>query len=170
MSAGFVDSVAAVLAATPADPGLLTLEVTESIFVRDRERAQIVLGELKRLGVKLALDDFGTGYSSLSYLTNLPIDIVKIERTFVADLSEDPASQTVVTAIIELAHSLGMTVVSEGVQTAAQHHHLTKLGSDSCQGFYFARPMPAPDLHTIIRHAGSRFPSLTPPSAPTSQK
>ena len=153
MSAGFVDSVAAVLHATPEDPGLLTLEVTESIFVRDRGRARIVLGELKRLGVKLALDDFGTGYSSLSYLTNLPFDIVKVDRTFVADLREDPASRTVITAIIELAHSLGMTVVSEGVETTAQHDQLTRLGSDSCQGFYFARPMPASDLHTIIRHA-----------------
>ena len=169
MSAGFVDSVAAVLHATSEDPGLLTLEVTESIFVRDRGRAQIVLGELKRLGVKLALDDFGTGYSSLSYLTNLPFDIVKVDRTFVADLREDPASHTVVTAIIELAHSLGMTVVSEGVETTAQHDELTKLGSDSCQGFYFARPMLASDLHTIIRHAGFRFRSLAPAGASTTE-
>ena len=95
MSAGFVDSVAAVLAATPADPGLLTLEVTESVFVRDRERAQIVLGELKRLGVKLALDDFGTGYSSLSYLRTLPIDIVKIDaRSSPISATTQPAKRS----------------------------------------------------------------------------
>jgi diguanylate cyclase (GGDEF)-like protein len=152
MSAGFTDAVAAVLARASTDPGLLTLEMTENVFLRDSERAVTVLDELKKIGVKLALDDFGTGYSSLSYLKTLPIDTVKVDETFIATLDGDPASKTVVTAIIGLAHGLGMTVVAEGVETERQRRELTKLGSDSCQGFYFARPMPASNLDALIQH------------------
>jgi diguanylate cyclase (GGDEF)-like protein len=151
MSAGFASSVAAVIDATATDPGQLTLEVTESVFVRDEERALIVLDELKDIGVNLALDDFGTGYSSLGYLNTLPIDTLKIDQTFIAKISSEPASQRIVTAIITLAHSLGMSVVSEGVETAAQKNELIKLGSDSCQGFYFARPMPATSFDALIQ-------------------
>jgi diguanylate cyclase (GGDEF)-like protein len=152
MSAGFADTVAAILDSASTRPGLLTLEVTESVFVRDGERALFVLNDLKDIGVKLALDDFGTGYSSLGYLRRFPVDTVKIDREFVAHLGEDRASHTIVTAVIALAHGLGMTVVSEGVETAAQHRELMALGCDSCQGFYFARPMPASRLDTLIRH------------------
>jgi diguanylate cyclase (GGDEF)-like protein len=155
MSRGFISTVAAVLDSASTDPGLLTLEVTESVFVRDERRALIVLDELKQIGVKLALDDFGTGYSSLAYLNALPIDTIKIDQIFIAKLSAQPASQTIVTAIIQLAHSLGITVVAEGVETAAQHQELIKLGSDSCQGFYFARPMPASSLDALIQRQGS---------------
>jgi diguanylate cyclase (GGDEF)-like protein len=151
MAAGFTDTVSAVLASASSDPGLLTLEVTESVFLRDGGRALVVLEELKRIGVKLALDDFGTGYSSLSYLDRLPIDTIKIDRAFIGNLSDEPGSQTIVTAIIQLAHSLGMTVVAEGVETAQQHHQLTRLGSDSCQGFYFARPMRASSLDALFQ-------------------
>jgi diguanylate cyclase (GGDEF)-like protein len=165
MSAGFAKSVAAVLDATATEPGQLTLEVTESVFVRDEERALIVLSELKSIGVKLALDDFGTGYSSLGYLNTLPIDTLKIDQTFIAKISAEPASQRIVTAIIKLAHSLGMTVVSEGVETAAQKDELIKLGSDSCQGFYFARPMPATSFDALIQDHADRhdryLPALT---------
>ena len=156
MSARFVDDVAALLRATGADPECLTLEVTESVFVRDSERARIVLDRLKNVGVNLALDDFGTGYSSLSYLTSLPIDIVKIERIFIAQLDEGSAGKTLLTAVIELAHGLGMTVTSEGVETAAQYDQLTELGADSCQGFYFGRPMPASALDKIVQHTADR--------------
>jgi diguanylate cyclase (GGDEF)-like protein len=157
MSAGFADTVAAVLDSAAAAPGLLTLEVTESIFVRDGERALFVLNDLKDIGVKIALDDFGTGYSSLGYLRRFPVDSVKVDREFVANLGHDPASHTIVTAVIQLAHGLGMTVVSEGVETAEQHRELTALGCDSCQGYYFARPMPASSLDRLIRRpAGER--------------
>jgi diguanylate cyclase (GGDEF)-like protein len=152
MTAGFARNVAAVLDRTATDPGLLTLEVTESVLVRDQERALVVLEELKTVGVKLALDDFGTGYSSLGYLNTLPIDSIKLDHTFVASLTEDADSHRIVTAIIALAHSLEMTVVAEGVETAAQHHELNQLKSDFCQGFYFARPMPATSLDTLIQH------------------
>jgi diguanylate cyclase (GGDEF)-like protein len=162
MAAGFAQTVATVLERTATDPGLLTLEVTESVFVRDQQRAVVVLNELKDIGVTLALDDFGTGYSSLGYLNTLPIDSVKIDWTFVAKLTDDPDSQRIVTAIIHLAHSLGMTVVSEGVETASQHHELTQLGSDSCQGFYFASPMPATTLNTVIQHHARSSDPLRP--------
>ena len=133
----------------------MTLELTESVFIHDPERALIVMGDLKDLGVMLALDDFGTGYSSLNYLKRFPVDIVKIDRSFVADLGRDPANDTVVAAIIQLAHGLGMTVVAEGVETADQHHQLDSLGCDSCQGFYFARPVPSTELDMLLSSARS---------------
>jgi EAL domain-containing protein (putative c-di-GMP-specific phosphodiesterase class I) len=100
--------------------------------------------------VRLALDDFGTGYSSLNYLNRFPIDIVKIDQRFVGDLEQSRASRAIVNAVIELAHTLGMTVVAEGVETTEQHQQLASLGCDSCQGYYFARPMPADNLDTLI--------------------
>jgi diguanylate cyclase (GGDEF)-like protein len=155
MSSGFTATVASVLESTSVKPELLTLEVTESVFVRDQERALVVLAELKEVGVNLALDDFGTGYSSLGYLNALPIDIIKVDQKFIAKLTETPSSQAIVTAIIRLAHNLGMTVVAEGVETAVQHQQVTKLGSDSCQGFYFARPMQAAKIDALIQSDGN---------------
>jgi diguanylate cyclase (GGDEF)-like protein len=155
MSVGFVAMVAQVLDHASINPCHLTLEVTESALARDEERARIVLNELKSVGVNLALDDFGTGFSSLGHLNSLPIDTIKIDQTFIATLTNTSGSQEIVNAIIGLAHNLGMTVVSEGVETAVQHYTLTKLGSDSCQGFYFARPMPAASLKGLLQDLGS---------------
>jgi EAL domain-containing protein (putative c-di-GMP-specific phosphodiesterase class I) len=167
MSAGFTDTVESVLASDSSDPRLLTLEVTESIFLSDADRALVVLGELKSLGIKLALDDFGTGYSSLSYLKGLPVDTIKVDQSFIANVARDPASRAVLTAIIQLAHSLGMTVVAEGIETAEQHQALTKLGSDSCQGFYFARPLAAPKLERLIKPSSDGTNPQLPPAAAT---
>jgi len=110
----------------------------------------MVLHDLKALGVKLALDDFGTGYSSLSYLLQFPVDIVKIDQIFVAGLGHEEANQSIVSAIIQLAHGLGLTVVAEGVETAEQYQALVQLGSDSCQGFYFAHPMSGGKIDALI--------------------
>lgn len=166
-SAGFADAVAKVLDSAAIDPGLLILEITESVFVRDGERALFVLNDLKDMGVTLALDDFGTGYSSLGYLRRFPVDQVKIDREFVANLGFDPASRIIVTAVIQLAHGLGMTVVAEGVETALQQRKLTDLGCDACQGFYFARPMSASGVDALIRPqldgSESRLPLATRP-------
>jgi EAL domain-containing protein (putative c-di-GMP-specific phosphodiesterase class I) len=151
MSLDFSATVAAVLSSTETDPRLVTLEVTESIFIQDSERALVVLGELKRLGVSIALDDFGTGFSSLNYLKRFPIDVVKIDQGLIADLECDAASHAIVFKVVELAHLLGMKVVAEGVDTGAQHEKLATLGCDSCQGFYFARPMSADDLHILLQ-------------------
>jgi EAL domain-containing protein (putative c-di-GMP-specific phosphodiesterase class I) len=149
MAPGFVAVVADVLAATDTPPRLLTLEITESVFIDDSERALVVLQELKQLGVLLALDDFGTGYSSLLYLKAFPIDIVKIDRAFTAELSHDRASHAIVGKVIELAHMLGMRVVTEGVESVEQLHEISLLGSEFSQGYYFARPMTADDLDLI---------------------
>jgi len=135
--------VEGVLAATNTQAKDLCLEVTESAFVEDSKRALAVLTHLKQLGVRVALDDFGTGYSSLSYLREFPVDIIKIDQSFIADLSEDTSSHAIVAKTIELAHLLELVVVCEGVETMEQYHHVSALRSDLCQGFYFSRPMTA---------------------------
>ncbi len=138
--------VSAILSETESEPALLTLEITEGALVRDTQRAHIVLNQLKRLGVLLALDDFGTGYSSLSYLKRFPVDVVKIDRSFIIDIARDRSSQAIVAKTIELAHLLHLMVVSEGIETYDQHQIITDLGGDFCQGYYFGRPrsLPAP--------------------------
>jgi diguanylate cyclase (GGDEF)-like protein len=151
MAAGLAQTVESALANTSTDPSLLTLEVTEGVFVQDEGRALVVLDELKQIGVKLALDDFGTGYSSLSYLNTMPIDAIKIDQSFVAKLTAQSSSREIVSAIIGLAHGLGMTVVAEGVETAEQLQELTERGSELCQGFYFAKPMPAALIDPLVR-------------------
>jgi len=150
LSLGFVDTVATVLGHASSKPALLILEVTEGIFVRDGERALSVLRELKDIGVMLAVDDFGTGFSSISYLKHYPIDYVKIDREFVADLGRDRDRKTILDSLIGLAHGLGMTVIAEGVETESQREELNRLGCDYCQGFYFARPIASPALETLI--------------------
>ena len=140
MAPRYVEMVESILTETSFDPNLLTLEITEGALLRDTQRAHVVLDELKQLGLLLALDDFGTGYSSLSYLKRFPVDIVKIDQSFIADLVRDESSRAIVAMTIELAHALGLTVVCEGVETEEQHQVVTELGSNSCQGFYYGRP------------------------------
>ena len=98
----------------------------------------------------IALDDFGTGYSSLSYLNQFPVDIVKIDRTFVANLGHDSVSEIIVTAVVQLAHALHMSVIAEGIETVEQHRTVTALGCDSSQGFYFAEPMAAAKVDALM--------------------
>ena len=152
MSPNFAATVEDVLLSTDTDPGLVTLEVTESVFLQDSQRALVVLRDLKRLGVTLALDDFGTGYSSLSYLKRFPVDVVKIDRGFVADLGKDHATRAIVSSVVDLAHALGLTVVAEGVETVQQHQEVEDLGCEACQGYYFARPMSADALDALMTH------------------
>jgi diguanylate cyclase (GGDEF)-like protein len=167
MAPGFTNTVADLLDTWPGASGRLISEITESVFVRDAERALVVLNDLRDIGVRVALDDFGTGYSSLAYLLRFPVDIVKIDRAFVVGLARDRASQLLVSAVIDLAHGLEMTVVAEGVETSEQHHELMRLGCDSCQGFYFASPMVAPDLVALVKRRGDgterTFPVESPP-------
>ncbi|MGV8966338.1 MAG: putative bifunctional diguanylate cyclase/phosphodiesterase [Cellulomonas sp.] len=146
MAPGFDATVATVLHETGMDPAALVLEVTEGIFVADGDRAMGVLGDLQRIGTRLALDDFGTGYSSLSYLRKFPVDIVKIDQSFVADLGSDADAHTLVAAITHLAHDLGKTVTAEGVETETQRDEVVRIGCDRAQGYYFARPMSASEL------------------------
>ncbi len=150
MSAGYAATVENVLAATHTDPKLVTLEVTESVFMHDSHRALVVFRDLKDLGVRLALDDFGTGYSSLSYLRKLPVDTVKIDQTFIAEVGREPGDHAIVSAIVELSHALGLTAIAEGVETSEQLRALIALGCDACQGLYFAAPMSADAVNTLL--------------------
>jgi diguanylate cyclase (GGDEF)-like protein len=143
MAPNFVATVKTALASTDTRTEHLALEVTESAFVHDAQRALTVLSQLKELGVIVALDDFGTGYSSLSYLRQFPVDVIKVDQSFVAELTEDPSSHAIVLKTIELAHLLNLMVICEGVETADQFRHVAAFRSDLCQGFYFARPMTA---------------------------
>ncbi|WP_280546176.1 EAL domain-containing protein [Halomonas sp. 11-S5] len=140
--ADFVEQVLATLARTGARPERLKLEVTESLFVEDRDEARETMRRLREHGVTFALDDFGTGYSSLSYLKRLPLDQLKIDQSFVRDLLEDEASAAIVASIIALSESLQLEVIAEGVETEAQRAWLVAHGCRAFQGYLFSRPVP----------------------------
>jgi EAL domain-containing protein (putative c-di-GMP-specific phosphodiesterase class I) len=125
-------------------PSRLILEITESVLLTDSSAIQSVIGQLKDIGVDLSLDDFGTGHSSMDYLKFLPVDELKIERRFIAGLLTDRRDRAIVSAIIQLAHDLGLRVVAEGIETAEQAELLEELGCDVGQGYFFARPGPMP--------------------------
>ena len=144
-----VATVEAILARTGLPPGHLTLEITESALMRDAASALVVLQALKELGVLLAIDDFGTGYSSLSYLQRFPLDIVKVDRMFVEQLGMRTGGDEIVSAVIQLAHALGLEVVAEGVETEQQLDVLRALECDFAQGFLFSRPVPATELRSL---------------------
>ena len=147
--------VNAALAAAGLAPEALTLEITESALVTDLDRAAEVLRQVKALGVRVALDDFGTGYSSLAYMRALPIDILKIDRSFVADLSTSADESTLTGAILALARSLKLGQIAEGVEDAAQAQWLAQNDCGQAQGYHFARPMPA-DRVTALLDSGAR--------------
>jgi EAL domain-containing protein (putative c-di-GMP-specific phosphodiesterase class I) len=155
LDAGYARRVATTLDRSGTDPSALTLEVTEGIFLSESDRTRRVFAELRALGVRLALDDFGTGFSSLNYLRRFPVDVIKIDQSFIADLGRDPTADTVVTATIALAHGLGMTVIAEGVQTEQQRDVLAELGCRLAQGHLYARPMTELDLRDTIARAGA---------------
>lgn len=138
---GLVDVVQRILTETGIEPGCLELELTEGAMSVDIEQAITTLGNLRALGVKLSIDDFGTGYSSLAYLKRLPIDVVKIDRSFVKDLGESPADSQIIGAIIALADRLGFNVVAEGVETGAQAAILKESQCELLQGYLFSRPV-----------------------------
>jgi EAL domain-containing protein (putative c-di-GMP-specific phosphodiesterase class I) len=133
--------VAQVLQETGLPPHLLKLEITESVVMGDAEHSIATLRGLKDLGVHLAIDDFGTGYSSLSYLRRLPMSTLKIDRSFISNLGTDREDTEIVRAIVNLAHTLGLDVTAEGVETPAQLEQLRTLGCDWGQGYFFSRPL-----------------------------
>jgi diguanylate cyclase (GGDEF)-like protein/PAS domain S-box-containing protein len=138
-----VDEVAGALAEHRVDPSLLELEITESVLMADPERANRTLLRLSQLGVHIAIDDFGTGYSSLAYLKRFPAGSVKIDRSFVGGLPGDRDDAAITHAVVAMAHSLGLQVVAEGVETQAQLDFLRRLGCDAAQGFLIGRPLAA---------------------------
>jgi EAL domain-containing protein (putative c-di-GMP-specific phosphodiesterase class I) len=147
---GLVTTVEAVLAITGMNPAELVLEMTEGMFINDADRALTVLADLKALGIQIALDDFGTGYCSLNYLQKFPVDIVKIDQSFIRSMSVDSTGTAIVGAITQLAHVLGLTVIAEGVETSQQQRGTTDIGCDAAQGYFYAKPMRAPDLLALL--------------------
>ena len=135
-----------ILAARELPASALELEITEEFLMGDRERARVILTELRALGIRVAVDDFGTGYSSLAYLRELPIDELKLDRSFVQPMADDPRAAAIVRSTISLAHSLGMRLVAEGVENEITAGHLAVSGCDVSQGFYFSRALPAHEL------------------------
>jgi predicted ATPase/predicted signal transduction protein with EAL and GGDEF domain/tRNA A-37 threonylcarbamoyl transferase component Bud32 len=132
------------------DPSILHIEITETAIVAARERAIELLTQLRRLGVRLALDDFGTGYSSLSYLKNFPIDTVKIDRSFVAEMLTDHTTASIVEAIVSMSRILGLSVVAEGVEDPSQFAFLQRIGCDAVQGFYVSAALPAAQFVKLL--------------------
>jgi len=138
-----LDDIPELLAAWRVDPALLELEITESMIVGDPERARAVLERLNELGITLAIDDFGTGYSSLAYLKQLPVDEIKIDKSFVLQMGGNSSDETIVRSIIDLAHNLDLRAVAEGVEDQGIMNRLTELGCDVAQGYHISRPLPA---------------------------
>jgi EAL domain-containing protein (putative c-di-GMP-specific phosphodiesterase class I) len=133
------------------DPHRVVLEITESLLMEDRPQAVQTLCQLRALGMRLSVDDFGTGYSSLSRLNTLPIDEVKIDKSFVGQIGEGGAGDTIVRATVAMAHGLGLRVVAEGVETAAQLEALRMVACDEAQGYLLGRPIAAEDLPEALR-------------------
>ena len=149
----FLTGVKAVLAATELEPSNLLLELTETVLVKDTESTAHVLRSLKELGVKLALDDFGTGFSSLSHLRQFPIDVLKIDQSFMRNLHSQSDDAGIVGAVVGMADSLRMRVVAEGVETEEQISVLEEQSCPEAQGFYFSRPLPAEDFTALLWRA-----------------
>jgi len=140
------DRVAALLRTHGLSPAWLRLELTESALMADPERAMEVLARLSGLEVDLAVDDFGSGYSSLAYLKRLPIDELKIDKSFVREMATDETDEAIVASTVALGHALGLRVVAEGIEDRATWERLTGMGCDVAQGYYMSRPLPADEV------------------------
>ncbi|HJW27097.1 MAG TPA: EAL domain-containing protein [Rhodocyclaceae bacterium] len=145
--------VADILAETGVEPGWLELEVTESTIMRDLEHTVSALSRLRSLGAAVSIDDFGTGYSSLGYLRRLPLDKLKIDRSFVCDLTQNVSAALLTQQIIAIAHALNLTVIAEGVETASELQFLVQHGCDQVQGYYFSRPLPAAEFGALVERS-----------------
>ncbi|MEK6771625.1 MAG: EAL domain-containing protein [Pseudomonadota bacterium] len=141
-----------VLEETGLDPARLDIELTESIIVHDPAAVTAILAGIEKLGVQISIDDFGTGYSSLSYLKRFPIDVLKVDQSFVRDIATDPDDAAIVRAIITMAHALGIQTIAEGVETREQLAFLRENSCDAMQGYYFSRPVPGDEI-TAMLHA-----------------
>jgi EAL domain-containing protein (putative c-di-GMP-specific phosphodiesterase class I) len=151
------DVVRGILRETGLEPNQLALELTESALIENLSEHHETLESLRRDGISIEIDDFGTGYSSLSYLKHLPADSVKIDRSFIRQIDTNPADAAIVSAIIEMSHSVGLSVVAEGVETPGQLQLLGRLGCDIAQGFFFARPLWPGDCKSLLAAAARRL-------------
>ena len=139
-----------ILQQTGTDPRWVDLEITENIAMADAERSAVMLSELKALGVRLSIDDFGTGYSSLCRLQQFPVDMLKIDRTFISGMGRDPETQEIVRIIVMLAHSLGLKVVAEGIENEEQLAMLKEIGCELGQGYLFSRPADPESIEQLL--------------------
>ena len=146
----FALTVARTIAESAIDPSRVVLEVTEGMLMTDASQTAELLAAIRTSGVRVAIDDFGTGYSSLSYLTRLPVDVLKIDQSFVAGLAGSTKNRAVTGAIIALAHALGLATVAEGVEDAGQLDALGELGCDLAQGYFFSQPVPADQIAELL--------------------
>jgi EAL domain-containing protein (putative c-di-GMP-specific phosphodiesterase class I) len=155
---GYISALSQILTQNEVDPTWIELELTESMLMGDVAMVARLLGELRDLRLTLAIDDFGTGFSSMSYLQRLPINVLKIDRSFVSriGLQGDASDRGIVSAIITLGHHLGMSLVAEGVETEEQHAFLQANGCDLFQGYYFSEPLPTILFEHLLR--GGRLP------------
>jgi EAL domain-containing protein (putative c-di-GMP-specific phosphodiesterase class I) len=144
------DTIARILQRTGLEARFLGLELTESLLVNHDREDTGTLHALRAMGLHLAVDDFGTGYSSFSYLKHLPLDTLKIDRSFVREIATSPDDAAITTAIIAMAHALGLRVVGEGIETDAQREVLLRQGCDAMQGYLFSRPVPASGLAPLL--------------------
>jgi diguanylate cyclase (GGDEF)-like protein len=145
---------------------MVELEITESAIMTDPKKARVLLTELADIGVKLAIDDFGTGYSSLAYLKDLPVDELKIDKSFVRSMHHDPNNAIIVRSVVDLGHNLGLRIVAEGVEDGETWSQLARLGCDEAQGYFLAKPMPAGELIAWLRQATQSVTApadMTPP-------
>jgi EAL domain-containing protein (putative c-di-GMP-specific phosphodiesterase class I) len=154
-----VERIAVLLDRGGVDPGRLEIELTEGVVVQYAESTVQVLRDLRALGVRIAVDDFGTGYSSLAYLTRFPVSTVKIDRAFVVDIERNRVNQAIVNAVTTLAHTIGMHVVAEGIETAEQRDVVIRLGCDEVQGYLVSAAMPPEQATAWLR---ARVRGLTP--------
>ena len=149
----FIHTLARVLEDNPDCAHYLEIEITESILMRDAPQASRILRRVRDMGIHISVDDFGTGYSSLAYLSSFPIDTLKIDRTFIQSVTENHHDATITRSVVDLAHSLGLQALAEGIETRAQLDFLTTLGCDAGQGFLFSKPVDVATLTERLRHA-----------------
>jgi len=147
---GLQPTIAQALAAAGLEGSALELEITETVLMSSLTRTKSILASLRAMDVRIAIDDFGTGYSSLSYLSHFPVQTVKVDRSFVAQIDSGEGAALLAGAIVALAHSLGLEVVAEGVETAGQRQHLVRLGCELLQGFHFSPPVPVGQLQAAF--------------------
>jgi EAL domain-containing protein (putative c-di-GMP-specific phosphodiesterase class I) len=155
-----VDIVCSALAQYQLSPTQLTLELTESTALKDLKRSVDVLNTFSDLGITVSIDDFGTGYSNILMLKSLPAQELKIDRLFVKDISENSKNTKIVSTIIDIAHSMNMCVVAEGIETQEQEMLLTQMGCRVLQGYLFAKPLPAHQIHELMHAESNVKPKL----------
>ncbi len=153
---GLLDSIEHILQETGLNAGNLHVEITESTMMDDEQYAKSILGKLKNLGLNVSIDDFGTGYSSLSYLRDLPADFLKIDQSFVRGLEEKTPDAAITSLVVDLAHTLGLAAIAEGVERAGQLTKLREMGCDLGQGYYFSEPLPAKAMETLLLSASKQ--------------